>query len=58
MFKRIKNLWKLSEFRPEESDHDDLVLKRDIYKKKEQKLATIVEDDPIEQFPIEDPEKI
>lgn len=60
MWKRLKNLWNLSAYTPEPSEEptkDTLVLKRDApYKKKKQRLATIVQPDALEEFPEENPE--
>lgn len=54
MFQRIRNLWKLSEYRPDTSDEllskDTLVLKRDIRPKP--RPATIIETEDLpDMFP-------
>ena len=55
MFHRLKNLWELSKYAPRQSDSlptsgiDNLVLEQVLFpefKKKKQRLATIIEDKP------------
>lgn len=59
MFERLRNLWRISEFKPERSDEilnqEDLVLRRTIHPIPKQRLATIVElEEPIDLFPDHD----
>ncbi len=61
MINRLRNLWRLSEFKPEHSDKglspETLTLRRDIERKPQKRLATIVEDKP-DLFPEQEPENI
>lgn len=51
VFKRIKNLWNLSQYSPDRSDEflskEDFVLRKDVFTKPKNKPATIVESTPL-----------
>lgn len=58
IFKRIKNLWKLSSFTPVsggllENNKDTVILQTDKEIKVKRRPATVVADDPLEIFPTE-----
>lgn len=54
MLNRIKNLWKMSAYTPEEKDGEVEIKRTVAYQKPNKKPATIVEmEEPIEQFPAE-----
>lgn len=46
---RLKNLWELSKFQPTSDpklDTNEMVVRQQVFEKKQQRLATIVEDKP------------
>ena len=49
IWKRLKNLWELSKYSPRTDkglNVNEMILRQEVFEKKKQRLATIIEDKP------------